>query len=301
MKNILLGNGLNIANDNKFLFIYDIKKRFLDNLKDEIQTIEELLDITNLNYQTIELIVNDETGIEQISGAVFNYLYKLLEEKNAMCWNYCYRIIEILSAISLKSIFLVDGKFKEPKIEDKYIKKICKYRKIFTLNYIETWDKNRKCNYLHGNIREYFNNYEGQYITTNILDSNSFINAKAEYKILLDLKEIIFIPDNRIVDKYVYVGEGLYFNKCGLTVYPADDLFPYGGKGDIYSKINDVDSLDIFGVSPYGDKSLINKISNINDVKIYVYDIENNKKEVEEWKKYLPKATYVDSSKFLED
>ena len=299
MKSLLLGNGLNIANNNSFLSNEEIKKRFLKNLKDEIKTIENLLNIENIDYDDLKLRAEKETGIEQMSGAIFEQFRNILEKQGKMDWLQCNKIIQILGVISIKSIFIVDGKFRKPKIYDCYVKKIHSYRRIFTLNYIETWDIKNNCNYLHGNVKNDLGCYDGQYITTNTLNLNSFINRKKEPKIFLNLTDIVFIPNNKIVTKQEYVGNGLFPNKCGLSIYPGNDLFPYGGKGDIYSDLADVNDLEIFGVSPYGDQSLIDKIKNIDNIKIYVYDIERNKKEVCEWKKYFPNATFADSGDFL--
>lgn len=46
------------------------------------------------------------------------------------------------------------------------------------------------------------------------------------------------MPTNDILNKYNYIEEGLFPEKCGLSVYPANDLFLYGGK-DMYSDLNE--------------------------------------------------------------
>lgn len=297
MKNLLLGNGLNIACDNNYLNTDNIKERFFSNLYLELNTIKELLYLENIDYEKILKFIGEEKGIEQISGKVFKYFYNELIEKSAFSWNDCYRLIEILGQISIQSIFVVNKQYKIPYINEKYKKKIAEYDNVYTLNYVESWDDNTECHYLHGNINKYLKKYSGEYITTNILNANKFIADKNKEKIVLDLTDVIFIPDNPIVDKMCYVGEGLYINKCELDIYPSEDIFPYGGKGDIYSKLDSINGLEIFGVSPFGDKSLLKKISKIPNIKIYVYKMIPE--EIEEWEKYISNAEFFDSSHFL--
>ena len=110
--------------------------------------------------------------------------------------------------------------------------------------------------------------------------------------VVLDLGEIIFVPDNKKVNKLSYVGTPYYPSN---TLYPADDLFLKESK-DIYEDLDNAESLDIFGVSPYGDKSLINKLMKIPQITIYVHNL--NELEIMEWKKSLPWAIFKDSSSF---
>lgn len=43
-------------------------------------------------------------------------------------------------------------------------------------------------------------------------------------------------------------------------LYPADDLFLYRPK-ELYVDLDSVDELDVFGMSPFGDESIIEKIN----------------------------------------
>ncbi len=298
MKCLLLGNGLNIANHNDYLMIDNVRTRFLSILKSKYKLFEKCLCIDSLNYEDLkDSILKDNNGIEQLSGNLFDYFYNLLKINNKFCWNDCFRLIELIASISIESLFIVDGKYKKPIISIDYENKIKKYDKVFTLNYVEDWDKENKCIYLHGNINNYLSNYRGQNIISNILKYSLHLEAIPTNYLELDFSDIIFIPDNKIVDKHSYVGEGLFCGKCGLPVYPSDDLFLDSGKGDIYEKLNHVEYIDIFGMSPYGDKSLIDKISYIKNVTIYVHNM--NSDEIKEWKKYLSNAKFKDSKEFI--
>ena len=150
---------------------------------------------------------------------------------------------------------------------------------------------------MHGNINSYLSKYNGQNITSSILKYTLHLESYDANYIELDFRDIIFIPDNEIVDKYSYVGEGLFLNKCGLTIYPANDLFPDDGKGDIYKELDNIKNIEIFGMSPYGDQSLIKKISKIENIIIYVYNM--NMEEIREWAKYIQNAIFKDSKEFI--
>lgn len=46
-------------------------------------------------------------------------------------------------------------------------------------------------------------------------------------------------------------------------MYPAEDLFLYRPK-ELYVELDSVDELDVFGMSPFGDESIIEKINGKN-------------------------------------
>ena len=54
----------------------------------------------------------------------------------------------------------------------------------------------------------------------------------------------------------------------------------------MYTELLEVDELDIFGMSPYGDESIIANINSIDKVRVFVYQRDSNP-ETEEWKKRL--------------
>lgn len=294
MKSLLIGNGLNLANNNFYLNIDMVKNRFFTELKEKLVLFQKALYLDELNYDDIyKYIAKEYIGIEELAGHLFDYIQTKVTEKREFSENDNYRTIELIGIIALRALFIINNQFIEPQVTNSYTSKINKYDKIFTLNYIESWDKNNKCTYLHGNISKYFQNYNGQSITTNILIHNPEIkDCFKNNPVVLDLGEIIFVPDNKKADKLSYVGTPYYPSN---TLYPADDLFLKDFK-DIYEDLNNVESLDIFGVSPYGDKSLINKLMKIPQITIYVHN--SNKLEIMEWKKSLPWAIFKDSSLF---
>lgn len=281
MKSLLIGNGLNLANNNFYLNIDMVKNRFFTELKEKLILFQKALYLDELNYDDIyKYIIKEYIGIEQLAGHLFDYIQAKVNEKRKFNENDNYRTIELIGIIALRALFIIDNQFIEPQVTELYTSKMNKYDKIFTLNYIESWDKNNNCIYLHGNISKFFQNYNGQSVTTNILIHNPEIKDYfKDNPVVLDLGEIIFVPDNKKVNKLSYVGTPYYPSN---TLYPADDLFLKESK-DIYEDLDNAESLDIFGVSPYGDKSLINKLMKIPQITIYVHNL--NELEIMEWKK----------------
>lgn len=299
MRNLLIGNGLNLTNkENDFLYNNRIVFRFKENLKKYYQICKEMFRITIYNFDGLLDSINENEGIEIVAGKVFDYIHDEVRKTGEFSWNDCYRLIELISEIAIKSIFFENKTFKIPTISDEYQEKIKNtYNNIFSLNYIEDWDIENKVIYLHGNIKKYINNYCD--ISSKLLTYNDvYKKFKNKDAIKIDFSEIIFIPTNYLVDKYIYVEEGLFPQKCGLNVYPANDLFPDGGRA-IYGKIEEIDSLDIFGVSPYGDEALIKKISKIPQIRIYIYNLNQN--EILKWKEKGINAEFIDSKEFLKE
>lgn len=297
MRNLLIGNGLNLTNyeENNFLISENIYLRFIKNLNDYWNIMNELVALNNIDLEKLLLILNKNDGIEKLAGKVFQYFYNEITLRRNFSWNDGYRLIEILGEISIKSIFFKNDNFLIPKIANEYKNKIEKtYNNVFTLNYIEDWDECGIVKYLHGNLIQYVTDYCD--IGSNILSHNKkYSNFKAnEYK-KIDFKDIVFMPTNDYINKYNYIVKGLYPRD---DLFPADDLFTYGGR-DIYKDLNELENIDIFGMSPDGDEAIIKKISKIKDKRIYVYKL--NKDEINKWKSYNIDDCFIDSSKFLCD
>lgn len=297
MRNLLIGNGLNLTNydKNNWLAINSIYNRFVKNLMNYWELINKLFyqDKMKLDELIKKLENTDKKGIEDIAGIVFQYVYEQIELKRKFNQNDSYRLVEILGEISIKSIFFKDKSFNIPKISDEYIEKILNdYTNVFTLNYIEDWDKNGKVQYLHGNIKKYIDSYCD--IGSNVLSHNKeYCQLRKGNYIKVNFKDIVFMPNNNIVDKNNYIINGLYPSN---DLFPAEDLFPYGGR-DIYKNLDNIDNIEIFGMSPFGDKAIIDKIKKINNKKIFIYNL--NESEIIEWKKYGIDNCFIDSSKFL--
>ena len=295
MQNLLIGNGLNLTNyeKNSFLSANEIGSRFVTNLIHYWPLIEKLINAKNIDLSAALATLDLSNGIEILAGQIFEYIF--IKIKDSFNWNYCYRLIEILGEISIKSIFFKNKQFMIPEITHDYISAIEKYDNIFSLNYIEDWDIHSRVIFLHGNLTNYIQNYCD--IGSNILShNNEYQNFKKDNYQKINFLDIVFMPSNKIVNKYNYIKQGLVLNKCGLQLYPTDDLFSYDGR-DLYSKLDNIDSIEIFGMSPYGDESLIRKIKQIKKIKIYVYN--KNPKEIDAWINLGINAEFIDSKEFL--
>ena len=89
------------------------------------------------------------------------------------------------------------------------------------------------------------------YTVDNIRKTNSVIEFHPN--------DIVFPPSEVEKDKMVCV-TGIYPSD---RLYPADDLFLYRAK-ELYTDLDLVDELDVFGMSPFGDESIIEKINEKN-------------------------------------
>lgn len=67
----------------------------------------------------------------------------------------------------------------------------------------------------------------------------------------------------------------------------------------IYHDLDNLNEITIYGISPKGDKLLIDKVANIPVVVIFIYDMINNMDEVNIWKRCIPHAILFDSKEFL--
>lgn len=80
------------------------------------------------------------------------------------------------------------------------------------------------------------------------------------------------------------------------NLYPAEDLFLMHPK-NLYTDLDLVDELDIFGMSPYGDKSIIDKLNGKSFVRVFIYNKnESENEETNVWEnKLMCKHELVDS------
>lgn len=120
MKNLLIGNGLNLTNytENSFLEPNEIYERFIKNLKDYWNVINRLVNQNKINLEKLIKQLTHKEGIEENAGKVFRYIYYEITLKREFTWNDSYRLVEILGEIAIKSIFFKEKLFMIPKITD---------------------------------------------------------------------------------------------------------------------------------------------------------------------------------------
>ena len=163
-----------------------------------------------------------------------------------------------------------------------------KHHYIFSLNYIEFWDRKKQCIYLHGNVNlsKLGNEKNAILVSINRLNLKEYLKVvenirKTNNVIKFKPNDIIFAPEGIKKNNLVCVS-GVHPSD---KLYPANDLFLYRAK-ELYVKLNEVNELDIFGMSPYGDESIINEINKKERVRIYIYK-KNKNKETKVWKQKL--------------
>ena len=66
---------------------------------------------------------------------------------------------------------------------------------------------------------------------------------------------------------------------------PAEDIFPSDPE-KLYDELEGVRQIEVFGMSPYGDDELIEKLNHMDFVTVYIYNLKENG-EAGDWDKVL--------------
>lgn len=296
-RGLLLGNGINSRLCIGDLSVKNIADRFKKNVLVYSIIINNIFGVQIeedfLNYSEMPI---SELGIETLAGV----LYKYIKENKNQSWtdNDEYRLQDLITCICITSIFY-DKKGKIGQVYDKSkMPFVENYDYIFTLNYFEFWDKEQRCVHLHGKV----DLSKLDNVNNAILVSSGRMNL-AEYARAVDYmkktnnviefypNDLVFSPSAVKKDKLICV-TGVYPSD---KLYPADDLFLYRPK-ELYVDLDSVDELDVFGMSPFGDESIIEKINEKKLVRVFVYNKDENE-ETKAWKSKL-KCNYelLDSS-----
>ena len=290
-RGLLLGNGINACIGIEDLSREVIQQRFLYNVKVYSPIIESLfgvkIDEDFLNHLDDKFMVY---GIETLAG----FLYKYIKSETNSKWrdNDEHRIQDVISCVCLSSIFyLKDGKIRGDYDKTK-MPPIERYDYLYTLNYVEFWDLDMKSIYLHGRVdfSKLDDAKNAVLVSTDRMGLNEYAMAVENIRKLNSVIEfhpndVIFAPDGIEKKKLICVAGVSLSDK----LFPADDLFLYRGK-ELYTELDNVDELDVFGMSPYGDDSIIDIINSKKSVKIYIHDKARNK-ETNDWNKKL-KCSY---------
>lgn len=286
-RGLLLGNGINACIGIEDLSRKSIQQRFLYNAELYSLIIESLFGV-KIDQEFLSYINDKFTiyGIETLAG----FLYDYVKRETTIRWtdNDEYRLQDVVACICILSIFYSkDGKISRNYDKTK-VPPVDRYDYIFTLNYIEFWDVELKSIYLHGRVdlSALDNVKNAVFISKERMALKEYAMAVKNMKRLNSIIE--FNPGD-----YIFAPAGIEKNKLTCVtgifpsnrLYPADDLFLYDEK-ELYAELDKVDELDIFGMSPYGDESIIDIINNKNMVKIYIYDKEKNE-ETDDWLRKL--------------
>ncbi|MDE7178276.1 MAG: hypothetical protein K2O59_10705 [Lachnospiraceae bacterium] len=301
-ENLLLGNGINLDLGISELCAEAIFQRFQDILIKTSPLYEYLMG-KGFDTQICNSIFADckssteKLGIESLARNVYDYL------KSSDKWsdNNERELKDFITVSAINAIFYNGNTTIDiaPITNDTNRIKISTlkaYNNIFTINYAEFWDFANKCCFLHGN-------YELPEVSSagkDIILFYPYNDDSGTYKRLINqlsdkysmqkyLPDVIFTP---LLDKQhsLYVG-----HSPSNAFFPGSNTFPSNGR-ELYVELNNIESLDIFGMSPFGDDRLIQRLSVIPKLTIYVLNKEQ--KQVEKWNDLLNRECCVDSFSF---
>ena len=315
---LLIGNGINLTDNANHFSASDIAQRFHAAIV-ESRDIFNSLFFDDLKVDSKDLYIEcgclETENIERLLGRVYSYIDNLLDpSRKGLSDNIIRRIIDMLLQVGLKAIFVQDNRLKCAHVPQDFVNQINSYKSFYTLNYHEEWDPNsdtldRDPRYLHGKF--WFEKYRTLIALTSkpiMFCSSTRYNCMPEYADIIqaisttfdiiqfeEFETLTMVPD--VITKTAF-HKGLAPSK---TLKPGNDLYPRDDV-DIYKDIASVTNLDIFGMSPYGDESLLEKIKQIPDVTVFIYDITspNGRNEELTWKKVIPHATCFNSNLFIE-
>ncbi len=287
-KSLLLGNGINMHLSVEKFTLNEIANRFAESLKNS-STIFELLFEVSISeaviYETIQKSGNK--GIETLAKNVYDYIINnATENKNI---NMLMRLLDTMVCSAITAIFCDGNKLLGKTYTQSKMLNIEKYENVFSLNYIEFWDVKNICKYLHGHIelnpiicnekpilfysKDRYIGLEGYRDKINKL-KKQFNTCE------LFTRDIVFSPEFHKKSEMIALG-----HYPSEQLFPADDFFIYEPK-KLYAELDNVKCLDVFGLSPYGDNDLINKLNEMEMVTVYVYDKENNE-QADIWNRSL--------------
>lgn len=297
-RQLLLGNGINIHFGIQELYLKNIADRFKKVLVSSSRLYEYLFGISFSSDLYDSLLSNvSNLGIETIAAEVFEYVYTNMKVQISI--NSEYRLHNAIKASAINAIFYnANDAILVPSFNSEEVKLLESYDAVYTLNYKEFWDNKKVCTFLHGS-------YEP------ILGSNNkliLLFCSEQYHISEYAK--IVEEMKRDYNMLPFSGANIAFSPLldkqkvlNLTHYPAKDLYPSSdifpnNPEQLYVALDSINSLEVFGVSPYGDDKLINCLKKIRDLTIFVYHL--NQSEVSEWNRLLQRNCCKDSSLFWE-
>ena len=231
------------------------------------------------------MLNSSNRGIETLAGTVYKYICDKIGSK----WttNDDIRLQDLLTCIAITTIFLDENGKKKVNYKVDQLPDFSVYDMVFTLNYYEFWDYNHIAVPLHGRV-----DLDAIHENINVLVSSLRMSydkyREAVEKVarnnkvqIVNLSDIIFAP-SAVIKEHLICVEGIYPSN---RLFPADDLYLIK-KQKLYEDIKNVDELDIFGMSPYGDDSLIHIINTKLKVRVFIYNKDSNH-ETREWMRKL--------------
>jgi hypothetical protein len=72
-------------------------------------------------------------------------------------------------------------------------------------------------------------------------------------------------------------------------------------KFKLYNELKEVSTIDIFGVSPYGEDDLFNILNEMDRITVFIYQLSSNSEEKKSWNNKLSKVkelSFKDANEF---
>lgn len=224
-------------------------------------------DLKHKLFESLGSLAGFKGNIEEIAAEIYKNIEKdFISNVGYILGNHEQRLKRYLKKVALNAIFKTENQIINIEINDKIVQKISQYNTILSLNYYDYWDENNRAIHLHGKI-----DFDGDEIK--------------------NIEKCVFSP---LLNSPKSKSDALYPSE---HLIPSDDLYPMG-EYTLYKKFEDLKEIDIFGVSPIGDKELLEALNKIQNIKIYVYNLNAKKQEVDIWRKVLKQAEYIDSKEF---
>ena len=296
-RSLLIGNGINAHLDVSALGVEDIRKRFFILFEKEKRIFEYLFG-NKFVYNTIfeKLLKQKIHGIESLAREI--YFSVRDGKKNRWTENEELRLQDVITCLALNAIFFDEnGKINSSYNTNKLID-FGKYDYVFSLNYYEYWDTKYICKHLHGyfdlnvipNDTRFLLSFERK-MSTEYQEAIRSLPGKVYYA---DLSKVIFAPEGIHKSNLISV-RGLY---PSINLFPMNDLF-FKQSIRLYKDLMGVKEIELFGVSPNGDDSLIRILNRMKYVKVYVYGMKSSY-ETKKWEELLTvKHEIVDSKEIL--
>lgn len=297
MRSILIGNGINARLKIEQLHTDKIFDRFVSNAQRYVPLFDSVFSNKITAHQINDLFDknNKNNGIETQARKLYDYVKNVTQhERNIWSDNNENRLQDIITCIAILSIFYDKNGLINPLIDRSLLPDFSNYEKVFTLNYHEFWDGNGFCIPLHGRI-----DYNALENKMNAFLYNYKRMSFKEYNDGIEKMKLNSVAVALNSSNYVFAPEGIDKRKLicisGISpsnkLFPAEDLYLIKHK-DLYSELNGVTELDIFGVSPYGDEDLIKTIDKMKNVRVFVHE-KDTSQETGVWKSKLKNCSYV--------
>jgi hypothetical protein len=303
---ILIGNGINLGKDNPDFSYDNVRRRFLRCVDMTSSVFNPF--VSSLSVEQLSKAIADVDNIEKIATELYNHIkgkYDDEHESPLLKYNNAWHFIQtLIKLIAVTALFTKGRNIIAPNIDDALVAKIKRCENIYTLNYIEKWDTENRCTYLHSKISfpadGAFDKDNSLFYDVNRYDIGdefycykSIIDELRKTHNLIPLEctdSFRFSPD--MFDKT----EGLYPSE-GLC--PSKGLYPKGTYN--YNELVCSKEICLYGVSPVGDDKLINKLKEIQErgrVIVYVYEYKKDNSQANVWRKHIKNIEIRDCEDF---